>query len=174
MGHQQITNMLRILIISTLAYLGFAQDCPREWREFQDSCYYLVGTEMDWFSADKYCSLYDPTSYKVHLVSIESSAEQEFLADYALTSGTFGLGYWTSGNRIDETQAWLWARTNTRFRYFNWAPLEPSGNGLCVQMWASSFFQWDDVSCFAIDIGAICEVEKADLVNFVPLDAAAV
>merc|ERR1711894_173974 len=167
MGHQQITNMLRILIISTLAYLGFAQDCPREWREFQDSCYYLVGTEMDWFSADKYCSLYDPTSYKVHLVSIETSAEQEFLADYALTSGVFGWNYWTSLNRIDFEQGWAWAGANqVKMVYQAWGPGQPGGDGACVQMWASQRYRWDDVPCddaFLNSVGAICEVKKANV-----------
>merc|ERR1711976_961871 len=56
-------------------------DCPEAWVPFENSCYYILNVPLDWFGAEKYCTMFDPTQYRVHLVSVESQREQEFLAN---------------------------------------------------------------------------------------------
>ncbi|XP_065706330.2 C-type lectin domain family 4 member A-like isoform X2 [Patagioenas fasciata] len=48
--------------------------CPKGWKHFQESCYYLSDDEMGWAESKQNC-----TGMDSHLVVINSEAEQVFL-----------------------------------------------------------------------------------------------
>ena len=54
-------------------------ECPPYFVRYQNTCYRFVAEPMTWFQAAYYCTLFTPTTYKSHLVAIESFAEHEFM-----------------------------------------------------------------------------------------------
>merc|ERR1712076_12459 len=45
----EVLSMFRLVLLAAFASLAVGQNCPDLWREWGDSCYYLVGVEFDWF-----------------------------------------------------------------------------------------------------------------------------
>ena len=72
------------------------KSCPAEFTEFQGSCYRWVWVEdflldgLVWTEAGRYCNNFGKDDYDVHLVTIESKAEMDFIAN--TTSNTPGKG----------------------------------------------------------------------------------
>ncbi|KAI0228071.1 hypothetical protein LSAT2_021440, partial [Lamellibrachia satsuma] len=61
--------------------------CPEGFVRFGRSCYYFVPSSLNWFDADQFCTMFVPQTYNVHLVSVESREEQDFLYKYITNDG---------------------------------------------------------------------------------------
>ncbi|XP_075618538.1 C-type lectin domain family 6 member A isoform X3 [Balearica regulorum gibbericeps] len=78
--------------------------CPKGWKRFQESCYYLSEDMMRWAESVQNC-----TGMGSHLVVINSKAEQEFL--FNLAKRVFTNAYETKyyiGLTAYENGQWQW------------------------------------------------------------------
>ena len=66
-------------------------------------------------------------SYAMQLVSIESSAEEQYLIQI-IEAAKFGThsSWWTSGSDIEVENKWVWTATGQPVQYTNWASGEPN------------------------------------------------
>jgi hypothetical protein len=84
-----------------------------------------------------------------HLATITSPAEHAYLAQL-LTAGQEAnqvvLGrndqYYIGGSRVDGVWSWV---TQEPFNYENWAPREPSGDGLSLVLSGRQGWMWNDL-----------------------------
>ncbi|NXO40011.1 CLC4D protein, partial [Locustella ochotensis] len=97
--------------------------CPKGWRFFQGSCYYLSLDTMSWAESEQNC-----TGMGSHLVVINSRAEQEFLFNLTKEKVTniyetkyyIGLAAYKSGQ-------WQWVdQTPYENTATFWKPGEPN------------------------------------------------
>merc|ERR1711976_418444 len=163
---QVAVNMKSFICIGVLFGLALsvsAQDCPRDWVQYEDRCYYVITNAVNWFEADNYCTFLLPGTYKVHLAAINSPQEQQWLQNYLASEPGYRFrNFWTSGNNLDRRVGWKWSSTGGAVSYTNWAPGEPNASGECMQIWGEVGYQWDDADCYG-PINFICEVGAADL-----------
>ncbi|KAH3728649.1 hypothetical protein DPMN_054608 [Dreissena polymorpha] len=78
------------------------------------------------------------------LASISNENEQQALEESVAASGV-ASDLWIGGFRLIADPTWKWARTGGNISWTRWAPLQPDGNGLCMQLTYS--YLWDDDSC---------------------------
>ncbi|KAM6292358.1 C-type lectin domain family 4 member A-like [Porphyrio hochstetteri] len=115
--------------------------CPKGWKLFQKSCYYISDNTMNWNASVQNCS-----GMGSHLVVINSKEEQEFLTKELLSSPKenfyIGLRAW-------KVREWHWI-DHTPFTVEFWRPGEPSNveKEKCVVIHAIPGIQnWNDVPC---------------------------
>ncbi|XP_010020942.1 PREDICTED: C-type lectin domain family 6 member A-like [Nestor notabilis] len=78
--------------------------CPKGWKRFQGSCYFISGDAMSWAASEQNC-----TGMGSHLVVINSEAEQDFL--FNLAKRAFTNAYETKyyiGLTAYNTGQWQW------------------------------------------------------------------
>ncbi|KFV64424.1 C-type lectin domain family 4 member D [Dryobates pubescens] len=75
--------------------------CPRDWKLFQESCYYLSSDKLSWAESEQNC-----TGMGAHLVVINSKAEQNFLSK-ELQKYRKGENYYI-GLKAQELEGWHW------------------------------------------------------------------
>ncbi|XP_030906039.2 C-type lectin domain family 4 member E isoform X2 [Melopsittacus undulatus] len=118
--------------------------CPKGWKRFQGSCYYLSGDAMSWADSEQNC-----TGMGSHLVVINSKAEQDFLSKevrkllrgenhYIGLSAQMGQWHWVDQTPFNVTAAF-------------WREGEPSNPEYekCVVIHRTSAARnnWNDVQC---------------------------
>ncbi|XP_062470085.1 C-type lectin domain family 4 member A isoform X2 [Pezoporus occidentalis] len=126
--------------------------CPKGWKRFEGSCYYLSGDMMSWADSEQNC-----TGMGSHLVVINSEAEQDFLSKevkkpsrrenhYIGLSAQMGQWHWVDQTPFNVTAAF-------------WREGEPSNPDYekCVVIHRTSraLNNWNDVQCN--DHNRICE-----------------
>ena len=120
--------------------------------------------KLTWENAKEYCENYRGG----HLVTINDSAEQSFIANDLITSEKYG--YFIGGTDRANEGTWTWI-TGEPFSYSNWEDGEPNNtavldqNGEDFLMIISSNGKWNDI-INNNEHGFICEIESE---NFVPL-----
>ncbi|KFO93108.1 C-type lectin domain family 4 member E, partial [Buceros rhinoceros silvestris] len=91
--------------------------CPKGWKRFQESCYYLSTDTMSWVKSEQNC-----TGMGSRLVVIESAAEQVLercTTDAYETKFYIGLAY--------ESGEWQWVdQTPYKKAATFWKPGEPN------------------------------------------------
>ncbi|XP_030335735.1 C-type lectin domain family 4 member E-like isoform X3 [Strigops habroptila] len=136
--------------------------CPKGWKRFQGSCYYLSDDVMSWAASEQNC-----TGMGSHLVVINSKAEQDFL--FNLAKGVFTTAYETKyyiGLTAYKTGQWQWVdQTPYKKTTTFWKPGEP--NLLFAEKCAaihvkgntdsSTYSNWNNVLCFT-SCYRICEL----------------
>ncbi|XP_075014274.1 C-type lectin domain family 4 member D-like [Calonectris borealis] len=75
--------------------------CPKGWKRFQKSCYYLSDDEMPWAQSEQNC-----TGMGSHLVVINTNAEQTFVTN-ELRQSPIGTNYYI-GLRAQVVGQWQW------------------------------------------------------------------
>ncbi|XP_061328234.1 C-type lectin domain family 4 member A isoform X3 [Pezoporus flaviventris] len=126
--------------------------CPKGWKRFEGSCYYLSGDMMSWSDSEQNC-----TGMGSHLVVINSEAEQDFLSKevkkhprrdnhYIGLSAQMGQWHWVDQTPFNVTAAF-------------WREGEPSNPDYekCVVIHRTSraLNNWNDIQCS--DHNRICE-----------------
>ncbi|CAD5122556.1 DgyrCDS10970 [Dimorphilus gyrociliatus] len=149
---------------SSVCEYSLTAPCPKGFDRYQNSCYKVIPTTLDWFEAEQFCTYAVPDKYNVHLASIESSGEQQFIVErIRADSANRNRDFWVGGNRIDSKKNWAWVANNKRFSYTNWNSGEPSGSGQCMWLDTDYSYRWNDKDCNSNGSGFVCEVELADL-----------
>ncbi|NXS98818.1 CLC4E protein, partial [Jacana jacana] len=97
--------------------------CPKDWKLFQESCYYLSADRMPWRESVQNC-----TGMGSHLAVINSGEEQEFL--FNLAKGISTNAYETKcyiGLTASENGQWQWVdQTPYNKAATFWKPGEPN------------------------------------------------
>ncbi|XP_061328232.1 C-type lectin domain family 4 member A isoform X1 [Pezoporus flaviventris] len=149
-----ISLLLLLLCIALVAVLGeyVWACCPKGWKRFEGSCYYLSGDMMSWSDSEQNC-----TGMGSHLVVINSEAEQDFLSKevkkhprrdnhYIGLSAQMGQWHWVDQTPFNVTAAF-------------WREGEPSNPDYekCVVIHRTSraLNNWNDIQCS--DHNRICE-----------------
>ncbi|XP_033728805.1 C-type lectin domain family 17, member A-like isoform X2 [Pecten maximus] len=137
-----------VLSVTLLAAFGIQiglADCPDEWVQFRDSCYFFVNNVTTWHESSKYCQ-----SQNSELVAVESQAENDFLLRYIQRFRcAFNNQFWIDATDMVMEGVWQWASTLETLSYFNWAPNEPNGidNEDCIIV-KQDDGMWNDLACF--------------------------
>ncbi|XP_062343415.1 C-type lectin domain family 4 member D-like isoform X2 [Cinclus cinclus] len=96
--------------------------CPRGWRRFERSCYFLSLDKMNWTESEQNC-----TGMGSHLVVINSRAEQEFVSGQikeARDRENFYIGLFA-----EKVGQWQWVdKTPYNETAAFWRHYEPSNN----------------------------------------------
>ncbi|XP_065509380.1 C-type lectin domain family 6 member A-like [Caloenas nicobarica] len=118
--------------------------CPRGWKRFQGSCYYLSDDMMGWAESKQNC-----TEMGSHLVVINSEAEQDFLTK-DLKQSSKGKNYYI-GLSAQKVGQWQWVdQTPLNETAAFWRTNEPSNVDaeMCVVIHAIPVIDnWNDVLC---------------------------
>ncbi|XP_027761900.1 C-type lectin domain family 4 member D-like [Empidonax traillii] len=75
--------------------------CPKDWKRFQNSCYFLSLDKMSWAESEQNC-----TGMGSQLVVINNEEEQVFLSG-EIKQGTRGLNFFI-GLRAEIKDQWQW------------------------------------------------------------------
>uniref|UniRef100_A0A8C4TYP0 C-type lectin domain-containing protein n=1 Tax=Falco tinnunculus TaxID=100819 RepID=A0A8C4TYP0_FALTI len=119
--------------------------CPKGWKRFQGSCYYLSTDVMSWDDSKQNC-----TGMGSHLVVINSEAEQDFLSS-EIRQISRKENYYI-GLSAQEVGQWRWVdQTPFNVTAAFWRKDEPSNKDdqKCVVMHRLSPppNNWNDVKC---------------------------
>ncbi|XP_030335737.1 C-type lectin domain family 4 member A isoform X2 [Strigops habroptila] len=119
--------------------------CPKGWKRFQGSCYYLSGDAMSWAASEQNC-----TGMGSHLVVINSKAEQDFLSK-EVKKPSRGENHYIGLSAQDMGQ-WHWVdQTPFNVSAAFWREGEPSNpdHEKCVVIHRTSgaLNNWNHVQC---------------------------
>ncbi|XP_027533460.1 C-type lectin domain family 4 member E-like [Neopelma chrysocephalum] len=136
--------------------------CPKGWRRFQNSCYFLSLDTMSWAGSEQNC-----TGMGSHLVVINSREEQEFLFNLAKEKVTniYETKYYIGLTSYQNGQ-WQWVDQTPYEKIATfWKPGEP--NLLFAERCAAihvkgkrdsnTYSNWNNVLCFT-SCYRICEL----------------
>ena len=160
-----LANFCTVMPITALADDETKQEVPYMATE-NGHRYQLIDTSMSWTEAEEYCE-----SLGGHLVTVNSSDEQQFIVDNLLTIGTKNA-YFIGMYRDDINSDWKWV-TNESTEFFNWDEGEPSyTDDNYVYMYGSNYNSgsWKNTQNYVEDstefstanIGYICEWEAEE------------
>ncbi|XP_038059527.1 snaclec CHH-B subunit beta-like [Patiria miniata] len=138
-----------LLVDSGVAALCSSPYCPPPWRAFQGHCYLWVDKPMPWIDAERYCQMLSHPGKMVHLASIHSQEEDEFIKDYVKSaSDVWTPSYWIGFTDIEGKNRFQWS-DGSASSYLGWGPLEPSSPGYedCVECRDDFSHQWNDLLC---------------------------
>ncbi|XP_078387675.1 uncharacterized protein LOC144669003 isoform X1 [Cetorhinus maximus] len=144
--HSDVTGELSKMKIKGCSCI----QCPVNWREFNQACYYFSTQNGNWQFAKQQCSLKNS-----HLLVISSALEQGFIKKEA--SSNF---YWIGLNDLVTEKKWQWVDGTTYgLSPTFWAAGEPNNrNGEnCVHI--DDKGRWNDIKC-STNFLWICEKQK--------------
>ncbi|NXA52164.1 CLC4D protein, partial [Nothocercus julius] len=131
--------------------------CPKEWKYFQKSCYYLSTDYMSWNDSKTNCS-----GMGSHLVVIKTEAEQVFLSTWIKENIKYGKrNNYFIGLSAQKVGQWHWVdQTPFNVTAAFWRIGEPSNvkNEKCVVIhWnEEKHWNWNDIPCHVKSF-RICE-----------------
>uniref|UniRef100_A0A1A9WDP1 C-type lectin domain-containing protein n=1 Tax=Glossina brevipalpis TaxID=37001 RepID=A0A1A9WDP1_9MUSC len=109
---------------------------------------------LQWADAEKYCA-----KRGMHLVSIESEGESNFLKNFIRLKYQKLPPYWTGGHKIEGK--WHWIANGEKITNFIWHDGEPNdlyNNEGCIHTWVNEF-DWNDDRCNE-ELPFICEMSS--------------
>lgn len=127
--------------------------CPREFRKFGDSCYYLShgSQRLNFDEAKQFCA-----NLSAHMLVINNNEEQQFVRNAITGKGYFWLGL----SDREEEDVWKWV-DGTIPVFMNWKPGQPDNwkhghedGEDCAGLIHNA--NWNDFYC-TDRIGFICE-----------------
>ncbi|VDI03111.1 Hypothetical predicted protein [Mytilus galloprovincialis] len=121
--------------------------CVNGWIRNDDfnACYCFSKRHASWDNAQTYCR-----QQKAELSPVYSKAESDWLSRKIRTD--IGKDVWIGGKNVRYEYKWILSSGYGRMNFTNWAPNEPvlyprHKTYICVQIWQSSSYQWDDFDC---------------------------
>ncbi|KAJ8036335.1 Macrophage mannose receptor 1 [Holothuria leucospilota] len=130
--------------------------CPAGWNLYRDSCYYSDTSQLNWNSAETYC-----TNQNAHLVAINDEDEQSYIS---MRVAGIGVDTWIGLHDTGNRDNYVWT-DGSSLDIDNWAdgnPNYPPSGEACVAAKAQDSMegQWDDMGC-TTNKPYICEKPKA-------------
>uniref|UniRef100_A0A8C0IA50 C-type lectin domain-containing protein n=1 Tax=Bubo bubo TaxID=30461 RepID=A0A8C0IA50_BUBBB len=119
--------------------------CPKGWKRFQKSCYYISGNIMPWAESVQNC-----TGMGSHLVVINSKAEQVFVSE-EIQQSSKGL-YYFIGLSAEKVGQWQWVdKTPFSVSAAYWRKGQPSNKDdqkcVAIQRASEPPNNWNDLTC---------------------------
>uniref|UniRef100_A0A8D0F8R6 C-type lectin domain-containing protein n=1 Tax=Strix occidentalis caurina TaxID=311401 RepID=A0A8D0F8R6_STROC len=119
--------------------------CPKGWKLFQKSCYYISGNVMPWAESVQNC-----TGMGSHLVVINSEAEQVFISE-KIQQSSKGFHYFI-GLSAEKVGQWQWVdQTPFNVSAAFWRKGEPSDTDdqkcVAIQRASEPPNNWNDLTC---------------------------
>ncbi|XP_038059507.1 echinoidin-like [Patiria miniata] len=105
---------------------------------------------MSWMDAERYCQMLSLPGKMVHLASIHSQEEDEFIKDYVRSAS--GLAdyprFWIGFNDIEREGQFQWS-DGSDVSYESWGPGEPNNKKYedCVECRSDIYIKWNDEPC---------------------------
>nr|XP_022337538.1 lectin BRA-3-like [Crassostrea virginica] len=115
-------------------------ECKSGWKRYNDHCYYLFKTKMNWFDAQVFCRRQSTT-----LLQINDATENRWVSN-AFPNVRYWIDYTDTGNEGH----WVTLSTG-RNDYSSWHKAQPdnSGNQDCAKNnHLGQLGQWDDDGCY--------------------------
>ncbi|XP_050511757.1 lithostathine-1 isoform X2 [Diabrotica virgifera virgifera] len=121
---------------------------------------YYIGDvfQGNFFRSEQFCR-----QHGMNLVSIGSSAENDFLKTIIVKEGDGSVEFWTSGTKLPDSNRWIWFTTGRTITYFNWLQRQPDANKdyQCIQAKIiNNLLQWSNKDCWE-EYHFICETTRA-------------
>ncbi|XP_038059503.1 echinoidin-like [Patiria miniata] len=135
----------------SVAALCSSPYCQPPWLAFQGHCYLWVDKPMSWMDAERHCQMLSHPGKMVHLASIHSKEEDEFIKDYVRSASGLAVtpSYWIGCNDIERESNFQWSDASY-VSYKSWAPGEPNsdvGEEDCVECRSNPYNEWNDLPC---------------------------
>ncbi|XP_071957406.1 lymphocyte antigen 75-like [Antedon mediterranea] len=122
--------------------------CPYDWKQFEDTCYLLDDSLLNWNDASSFCQ-----EQSAHLVSIISQSESDFVV---LAVQGKAYDHWIGLSFQSSSMNWYWS-TGEILAYQNWQGTLDASSGACAQIDSDSGF-WSNMPCQSITGNrAICK-----------------
>ncbi|KAG5866915.1 hypothetical protein JTB14_001413 [Gonioctena quinquepunctata] len=116
---------------------------------------YYIGNifKGNFFHAQQFCRYHG-----MHLLSIATTEENEFVKEEISKSGDGGKSFWTSGTRLPDSQKWIWMSTGKSVVFSSWDNGEPKDKDKeCIEILISNEnLVWKNVDCWE-DLYFVCE-----------------
>uniref|UniRef100_A0A914DC92 C-type lectin domain-containing protein n=1 Tax=Acrobeloides nanus TaxID=290746 RepID=A0A914DC92_9BILA len=160
----------QLVAIFTLAILCFdgaqAQSCaqslcPQGWSCYDNKCWSVQDTNLDWNSAEKAC-----VGLGGHLASVENAFEDAFLNNLITETANHCQYYWLGGY-ANGPNGYSWTDGNA-FNYTNWGQNEPNKANTCVGL-RTTYFHWHMFNCDYPDC-SICMKKAGTFNNFAKIE----
>uniref|UniRef100_A0A8C5ZMP1 C-type lectin domain-containing protein n=1 Tax=Marmota marmota marmota TaxID=9994 RepID=A0A8C5ZMP1_MARMA len=126
--------------------------CPKNWKSFSSSCYFISSKQRSWKDSQENCS-----TMEAHLVVINSKEEQDFITWNLNKSHAYFVGL----SDPEGQRHWQWIdqtpyNENTTF----WHLGEPNRvQERCVVLNYRKQWGWNDIFCAHVQ-SSICEMMK--------------
>ncbi|XP_077196593.1 regenerating islet-derived protein 4-like [Paroedura picta] len=121
--------------------------CPSGWMSFQQYCYGVYLTEVDWTQAEMKCQQYGQSS---HLVSILSETEAEAISAHLQNNSPDADSLWIGLQDRHRKGRWRWSDMSTSM-FTAWeggAPKKIDESGFCAYISRKQKFEkWNDAFC---------------------------
>ena len=116
--------------------MNVRQGCPKDWKEYGNSCYLFVTLPFDYHPMTWKESRANCKQYGAELVSIHNSLEADFIRQQiSATSGEnyehFWIGLYRSKTTDDPKEGWEWSDGSNFTNPLQWNLNEPEQNEDC-------------------------------------------
>ncbi|KAL9871922.1 C-type lection lectoxin-Enh3-like isoform 2-T4 [Glossina fuscipes fuscipes] len=148
----RLVNKSKILSINCMLMLLGMIATPFAYKS--NKAYYVYNVALlQWRDAESYCA-----KRNMHLVSIESEGEANFLKNFIRLRYQKMPPYWTGGHKVNGE--WHWIASGEKIKDFIWHAGEPNdmnSNEGCIHTWVNEF-DWNDDRCNE-KLPFICELQ---------------
>ncbi|XP_037369163.1 C-type lectin domain family 4 member A-like [Talpa occidentalis] len=145
---------------SCLGSVGNSSCCPKHWKAFGSSCYFISVEEKTWPESEKNCS-----AMQAHLLVVTTEEEQNFIIQNLDTKSEYYIGLSDRDRPLHTNKRhWKWVdQTPYNESATFWLSGEPnSHNERCVLLHFHSLTKkwgWNDVFCDG-HYKSICKMTK--------------
>lgn len=118
--------------------------CRDGWQKFNEHCYKLVTTKVNFFEAEMYCR-----KEQSSLVDIDNAEEDAWIKGFKKDF------LWISGTDLATHGEWRWLSSGETMKFTNWAIDQPQNNQEhCANYYIGG---WHDASCSNLKSPFICK-----------------
>ncbi|XP_071957858.1 lymphocyte antigen 75-like [Antedon mediterranea] len=136
-------QVLTVVLLWNIIGLGKASTaaiykCPYDWKLFEDTCYLLDGSLLNWNDANAFCQ-----KQNASLVSITSQSENEYIQQMAQDKSYDYI--WIGLNFQNFSRNWYWT-TEEILLYTKWQGTPDIASGECAYFNTSNGL-WSNMLC---------------------------
>ena len=146
--------------------MNASQGCPKDWKEYGNSCYLFVTIPFDYRPMTWKESRANCKQYGAELVSIHNSLEADFIRHQIIAisgqdSDDFWIGLYRSKTTDDPKEGWEWSDGSNFTNPLQWSLNEPGQNEECGVLISSD--DWLHAADCSHYYSTICKREKGNL-----------
>lgn len=133
------------IVITILGFFVIKSQCPFEWEEGSDSCYYFAQHNASWEDSSGYCD-----GQGANLLDLHTTDEADFIKERMLGVSWLGL------YRQKDAEQWAWL-SGAKVNYTAWenAPTVTAAERECAVMEETG--RWNSIACDGDSAFVICD-----------------